>query len=108
MWRAHLFERQSLASEFFFENGIRFGQGLQLINILRDIPRDLREGRCYFPAAELTAAGLNPSDLLVRQSEPRFRPVYDRWLERAVEHLKAGWAYTTAIPFGSLRLRLAC
>ena len=29
--------------------GARFGQGLQLINVLRDLPRDLRIGRCYLP-----------------------------------------------------------
>ena len=29
--------------------GIRFGLALQMTNILRDIPRDLRQGRCYLP-----------------------------------------------------------
>src|SRR5579862_2443033 len=29
--------------------GIRFGKALQYTNVLRDVPRDLRIGRCYFP-----------------------------------------------------------
>lgn len=29
--------------------GERFGRGLQLVNILRDLPGDLAQGRCYLP-----------------------------------------------------------
>ena len=29
--------------------GVRFGKALQLTNVLRDVPRDLRIGRCYLP-----------------------------------------------------------
>ena len=31
------------------EKGVRFGKALQLTNILRDVPKDLRLGRCYLP-----------------------------------------------------------
>lgn len=31
--------------------GERFGRGLQLVNILRDLPGDLEQGRCYLPTA---------------------------------------------------------
>ena len=34
------------------EMGVRYGKGLQLINILRDLPQDLRAGRCYLPVAD--------------------------------------------------------
>lgn len=30
-------------------NGIKYGKGLQLVNILRDLPEDLANGRCYLP-----------------------------------------------------------
>src|SRR5439155_35330 len=33
--------------------GVRFGKALQLTNVLRDVPADLRHGRCYLPAREL-------------------------------------------------------
>ncbi len=29
-----------------------YGKGLQLVNILRDLPADLRMGRCYLPVAD--------------------------------------------------------
>ena len=55
--------------------GVRFGKALQLTNVLRDIPRDLRNGRCYLPSDELEAAGLSPSDLLGQSRAPRARRV---------------------------------
>lgn len=88
--------------------GIRFGKGLQLVNILRDLPRDLRSGRCYLPAPELHALGLAPPDLLLSQNEARLRPVFNQWLARAEDHLRAGWAYTLALPARWARVRLAC
>ena len=50
---AHIISIPSEQKEEFFEKGIRFGKALQMINILRDIPEDLRFGRCYIPLQEL-------------------------------------------------------
>lgn len=88
--------------------GIRFGKGLQLINILRDLPRDLREGRCYLPESDLKSASLTPSQLLDPRHELELRPVFDQWLEVAREHLRAGWTYTNAHARRHSRLRLSC
>ncbi len=68
------------------EDGVRFGKGLQLVNVLRDMSEDRRRGRQYLP---------NLDD-------------HERWLDRAVEHLDAGWRYTRAIPAKQWRVRLAC
>jgi len=38
------------------------GKGLQLVNILRDLPADLRNGRCYLPEEPIGEARLAPSD----------------------------------------------
>jgi farnesyl-diphosphate farnesyltransferase len=87
---------------------VRFGKGLQLVNILRDLPRDLRAGRCYVPADALLEVGLTPEDLLKPENEARFRPLYDSLLDVASEHLAAGWRYTCSTPANQRRLRLAC
>ena len=88
--------------------GVRFGQGLQLVNVLRDLPRDLRIGRCYLPRAELAALGLTPEDLLDPRALPRVRPLLDSLLGEAHARLDDGLAYTLAVPRVEWRLRLAC
>lgn len=82
MCQAHLpgMEKLNIA------DGVRFGKGLQLVNVLRDVGEDQRRGRQYLP---------NLDD-------------YQRWLDRAVEHLEAGWKYTLSIPASQWRVRLAC
>ncbi|MEY2408270.1 MAG: farnesyl-diphosphate farnesyltransferase [Verrucomicrobiota bacterium] len=110
---AHVFQvaqmdQVILAEPSFTALGIRFGKGLQLVNILRDLPADLRQGRCYLPEEKLRAARLEPSDLLEPANEPRFRPLYHSYLDLAQEHLAAGWRYTNVIPRSSPRVRLAC
>lgn len=88
--------------------GVRFGKGLQLTNILKDLGKDLRRGRCYVPEPWLGEAGLAPADLLDRNALPKLRPVLRRLAAMARDHLDQGWAYTMAIPRREIRLRLAC
>jgi farnesyl-diphosphate farnesyltransferase len=87
--------------------GARFGQGLQLVNVLRDLPRDLRIGRCYLPRVELAALGLAPPDLLNPAALPRVRPLLDVLIDEALARLDEGRAYTLAVPRREPRLRLA-
>lgn len=88
--------------------GVRFGKGLQLTNIVKDIARDLHRGRCYVPEPLLREAGLTPVDLLNRENLPKFRPVLMRLIKMAMEHLDQGWMYTMALPRLEIRQRLAC
>ena len=87
--------------------GVRFGKALQLTNVLRDIPRDLRIGRCYLPETRLSQLGLRPDDLLDPSVAPAARPALAWGIERALEHYREAVGYILAIPRGSLRLRLA-
>jgi len=88
--------------------GVRFGKGLQLTNIVKDIARDLHQGRCYVPESLLREAGLTPADLLSRQNLPKVRPVLNRLIKLALDHLDQGWMYTMALPRFEIRQRLAC
>lgn len=106
--RAHLFPLAVLDDQFLLTNGVRFGKGLQLVNVLRDLPADLRQGRCYIPADGLKRHGLTPSALLEPAGIGRFRNLYDTHLARAREHLAAGWNYTNSLPRNEARVRLAC
>jgi farnesyl-diphosphate farnesyltransferase len=108
MCMAHVFPGVSFNSEKLLADSVRFGKGLQLVNILRDLPKDLRQGRCYIPEEQLSKHGLQPRDLLDAAQIDRFRPLYNNYLQQAENHLSAGWQYTTALPFRFVRIRLAC
>ena len=108
MCRAHVFPRAALDDSILLANGIRFGKGLQLVNILRDLPRDLRQGRCYIPQDQLSKHGLRTVDLLDAARMDRFRPLYENYLRQTEDHLAAGWQYITMLPVRCMRIRLAC
>jgi farnesyl-diphosphate farnesyltransferase len=88
--------------------GVRFGKALQMTNVLRDVPADLANGRCYLPARELAALGLEPADLLDAEGAARARPLLHRLLALALDHYDVAWRYTLAIPRAEWRMRLAC
>ena len=81
-----------------------FGKALQLVNILRDMPADLRAGRCYLPADELQTAGADPASLL--DNPAAAQPVFEAWLAKARGYLDNGRDYIRAVrPW---RIRFAC
>lgn len=84
--------------------GSNFGKGLQLVNILRDMPKDLDAGRCYLPASELRAIG--SSVALLREAPTEAQPVFELWEQRARELLDQGRLYIMSIR--SKRTRMAC
>ncbi len=88
--------------------GVQFGKALQMTNVLRDVPSDLAQGRCYLPARELAALDLTPADLLTPDGATRARPLLARLLGIALAHYDAAWRYTLAIPRLEWRMRLAC
>jgi farnesyl-diphosphate farnesyltransferase len=87
------------------ELGVRYGQGLQLINILRDAGDDLRHGRCYFPADELQALGVTPGEVL--RQPARVGPVINRLRYQARQGLEAGIEYACAIRNRRIRFATA-
>lgn len=96
------YARGGIPPEALTRLGVSFGKGLQLVNILRDTPADLAQGRCYLPVTDL--AGHPPESL--RDTPALARPTCDRWLARAQAHLDDGLRYIESIrPW---RLRLAC
>lgn len=89
------------------EMGIRFGKALQMTNVLRDVPKDLRLGRCYFPQDQLDAHGLTLDALLDPSTSRQARPMLVDGIRIALSHFEAAEEYVIAIPRRYLRLRLA-
>ncbi len=105
---AHLITLKPEKENEFFEKGIRFGKALQMINILRDIPEDLRFGRCYIPEQELSRHGMKPEDLFESENIEKFRPLYDEYLDLTNDHLDAAIEYIKMIPETQFRLKASC
>lgn len=82
----------SVDRETLIARGIGFGKALQLVNILRDLPQDLREGRCYLPVKD-------PSDGAEMAGQ------FGRWRKIASEWNESGFVYAGSL--GSQRLRAA-
>ena len=105
---AHLMKLPPDEEALFMERGVRFGKALQMINILRDIPEDLRFGRCYIPEEALDDIGLTPDMLVDDSNLDTFRPLYNRYLDLTNEHLEAATAYIGMIPETQFRLKASC
>jgi farnesyl-diphosphate farnesyltransferase len=88
--------------------GIRFGKGLQMVNVLRDTPRDIRRGRCYYPEPLLRMVDLEPRDLLEPGNLPRLRPVLIHLAQITLDHFESAREYVRRIPRSEIRLRLSC
>jgi len=87
--------------------GVRFGKGLQMTNILRDLPRDLRIGRCYLPQVWLDQHQLSIEQLLTKSSSEMAKPLLQQGIGLALQHFEAAQHYVLAIPRHCIRLRLA-
>ena len=106
--RANLFPNARLDEKQLIAEGIRFGKGLQLVNILADLSTDLKNGRCYLPTQRLDEAKLMPGVLFSPVNAEKFRALFHEYLDKAEAHLAAGWHYTNLLPYGQFRVRLAC
>jgi farnesyl-diphosphate farnesyltransferase len=91
------YSRAFLSSAKLLRLGRQFGQGLQLINILRDFPSDIQRGRCYLPVDNVAQVAADPN--LVR-------PQWEHWHRKALCRLESGWQYIDAIR--PPRIRFAC
>jgi farnesyl-diphosphate farnesyltransferase len=105
---AHLMTLPPEKEKVFLEKGIQFGKALQMINILRDIPEDLRFGRCYIPSEALAEHGLEPEDILGDSNLETFRPLYDSYLDLTNVHLEAATDYIRMLPDKQFRLKASC
>ncbi len=104
----HLFTVGVEDRKILFKKAINFGKSLQMINILRDLPEDLKMGRCYLPRETLADHNLRPEDLLNLENMERFKSLYDNYLKKASTYLDDAITYVNMLPRNQYRLRLSC
>lgn len=85
---------------------VRFGYGLQMTNIVKDVSTDHRRGWCYLPATICAHHGVEPADLLQPETVERSMAVIHEVAGRAREHLDEALEYTMLVPADQVDLRL--
>lgn len=91
----------------FYNLGQQVGDALQIVNILRDLPQDIKQGRCYFPLTDLEKYNLKPADLKVPEKSAAFKPIEQKWICWGRQNLTQAVAYYRAIPKTAWRVRAA-
>lgn len=96
-----------LPEEVFCQYGQDIGDALQIVNILRDLPRDLRIGRCYFPQEDLAKQNLTATDLLHPENAAKFETIKQKWIAWGHQKLRSAFAFYAALPRTQLKHRAA-
>lgn len=86
-----------------------FGEALQVVNILKDIPWDVEhENAVFIPRDLLEAAGSGHDSLLDPALRPHNRVALQALLTLAEADLEAALQYVSEIPAAAMRIRLFC
>ncbi|HET9835859.1 MAG TPA: phytoene/squalene synthase family protein [Rhodanobacteraceae bacterium] len=88
--------------------GISFGQGLQMVNILKDFWEDHDRGVCWLPQNLFERAGVELHRVDSGQYKPGFGAAYARLISIAHGHLRNGFEYTLLIPEQETGIRRFC
>jgi farnesyl-diphosphate farnesyltransferase len=102
----HLFP-STVDRDALFRHGDAFGRGLQMVNILKDFPEDLKRGRCYIPLERLAKFGLTLDDITSGQKKDVFLTLYRQLIEQTIHRLENGLLYIYELKPLDFRLRAA-
>jgi farnesyl-diphosphate farnesyltransferase len=86
----------------------RFGLGLQLVNILKDVAEDAARGTVFLPREVLDAHDLDSDNLLDPDARCRALAAVRTVTERARAHLVAANRYTLEWPAEAAHVRMFC
>jgi farnesyl-diphosphate farnesyltransferase len=84
------------------------GKGLQMVNIIRDIPDDWKCNRSYMPNELLKKYDLTRQSIFDRQNLQRSKKMLDELIQISLAYLDAGLNYIVAIPKAERSIRLSC
>lgn len=85
-----------------------FGRGLQMVNIIRDIPGDWRNGRSYIPEEILLKYRLTRQTLFDKENDHQAKLLIQELIQGAIIYLDAALSYFLLLPKKETRIRLFC
>jgi farnesyl-diphosphate farnesyltransferase len=109
LWRFHSSYIGDREYERLLPNCEAFGEALQTVNILKDIPWDIeRENSAYIPEELLVAAGGSQRTLLQPERKADNRQALSVITRLAHDDLRKSLDYFQALPKRAVRIRLFC
>jgi farnesyl-diphosphate farnesyltransferase len=94
--------------DLLLQHAVRFGQGLQMTNILKDVWEDRRTFTCWLPRDVFEEAGFELSELVPGRYVEAFGTGMDRLIGVAHAHLRHALQYTLLIPRRETGVRRFC
>ena len=91
-----------------FALSVSFGQGLQMVNILKDVWEDRRRGACWLPRDVFRAAGFELRSLSTGQTAPEFVEGLAELVGIARRHLADALRFVLIIPPHETGIRRFC
>ena len=91
-----------------FALSVSFGQGLQMVNILKDIWDDQRRGACWLPRDVFRAAGFELRSLSAGQAPPGFADGLSKLVAIAHRHLANALRFVLILPAHETGIRRFC
>ena len=91
-----------------FALSVSFGQGLQMVNILKDVWEDQRRGACWLPRDVFQAAGCELCSLSAGQAGPGFVAGLSELVAIAHRHLANALRFSLIIPAHETGIRRFC
>ncbi len=85
-----------------------FGKGLQMVNIIRDMTRDLRRGQSYIPDEILHKYRLTRRTIFEADNSEQVEKLFNEMVRLAVDHLDKALDYVVTLPKEETRIRLFC
>lgn len=90
------------------ERGYHFAQGLQKVNIIKDVVADFERGSVFMPRQWLTEFNVTRADLINGTSKPEVQQLLRHFIRHTTDHLEKARDYILAIPNNQKGLRLFC
>lgn len=87
---------------------VSHSQGLQMINILKDVWEDQRRGVCWLPRDVLLAHGVDPRAMCAGEAGPEFLEALSEFMAITRRHLANGVRYVTILPRAETGIRRSC
>ncbi len=87
---------------------VSFGQGLQMINILKDMWEDRSRGRCWLPRDLFRATGIELRSLSPETADPGFVEGLLELVAVARNHLANGLRFVLSLPTHETGIRRSC